>query len=199
MLALRKHMIDAAESEIDSGSQGVLKKRSEEDRKAWLSCLQSIWALGPRRVGPNILLVPNSMTLGRNIEGSGGVSNGNSFGMEPVACFGPGLYSDLRKIRRARILKEEMQEESALFIVHAYVPVVESFGFADELRRWTSGAASPQLLLSHWEVNLILSIRRQKVWRVVLCLDFSWLQQLGHCVMNPCGAWLFLWRLIYLR
>eukprot|EP01018_Ginkgo_biloba_P041063 Gb_00514 [translate_table: standard] len=94
MLALRKHMIDAAESEIDSGSEGASKKRSEEDRKAWLSCLQSILALGARRVGPNILLVPNSMTLGRNIEGSGGVSNGNSVGMEPVLVQGFSLLSE---------------------------------------------------------------------------------------------------------
>jgi len=38
-----------------------------------------------------------------------------------------------------------------LFTVHAYVLVAESFGFADELRRWTGGAASALLVLSHWE------------------------------------------------
>lgn len=53
--------------------------------------------------------------------------------------------------RRARVLKEEMREGSAMFLVHAYMPVAESFGFADELRRKTSGAASPLLVLSHWE------------------------------------------------
>ncbi|GAY66619.1 hypothetical protein CUMW_250220, partial [Citrus unshiu] len=31
---------------------------------------------------------------------------------------------------RARVLKEGMQEGSALFTVHAYLPVSESFGFA---------------------------------------------------------------------
>ncbi|CAN6684187.1 unnamed protein product [Malus baccata var. baccata] len=49
------------------------------------------------------------------------------------------------------VLKEEMQEGSPLFTVFAYVPVSESFGFADELRRWTAGAASALLVLSHWE------------------------------------------------
>lgn len=44
-----------------------------------------------------------------------------------------------------------MQEGSPFFTVHAYLPVSESFGFADELRRWTSGAASALLVLSHWE------------------------------------------------
>ncbi|KAF5738332.1 Ribosomal protein S5/Elongation factor G/III/V family protein [Tripterygium wilfordii] len=60
------------------------------------------------------------------------------------------MYAVLSR-RRARILKEEMQEGSPLFTVHAYLPVSESFGFADELRRWTSGAASALLVLSHWE------------------------------------------------
>ncbi|XP_022890705.1 elongation factor-like GTPase 1 [Olea europaea var. sylvestris] len=60
------------------------------------------------------------------------------------------MYAVLAR-RRARVIKEEMQEGSPLFTVHAYVPVAESFGFADELRRWTSGASSALLVLSHWE------------------------------------------------
>ncbi|PWA45337.1 Elongation factor G, III-V domain-containing protein [Artemisia annua] len=54
--------------------------------------------------------------------------------------------------RRAKILKEEMQEGSALLVVHAYVPVVESFGFVDDLRISTAAACSALLVLSHWEV-----------------------------------------------
>ncbi|GAY32800.1 hypothetical protein CUMW_004130 [Citrus unshiu] len=53
--------------------------------------------------------------------------------------------------RRARVLKEGMHEGSALFTVHAYLPVSESFGFADELRKETSGAASALLALSQFE------------------------------------------------
>ncbi|KAK7407798.1 hypothetical protein VNO78_09887 [Psophocarpus tetragonolobus] len=67
----------------------------------------------------------------------------------PTEYLGP-MYAVLSR-RRARVLKEEMQEGSPFFTVHAYVPVSESFGFADELRRWTSGAASAVLVLSHWE------------------------------------------------
>ncbi|KAH9656056.1 hypothetical protein KPL70_022536 [Citrus sinensis] len=52
---------------------------------------------------------------------------------------------------RAQVLKEGMQEGSALFTVHAYLPVSESFGFADELRKETSGAASALLALSQFE------------------------------------------------
>ncbi|MCO5614569.1 hypothetical protein L7F22_068852 [Adiantum nelumboides] len=60
------------------------------------------------------------------------------------------MYGVLGK-RRARVLKEEMREGTDIFTVHAYMPVAESFGLTDELRRKTSGAASPQLVLSHWE------------------------------------------------
>ncbi|KAG6682525.1 hypothetical protein I3842_13G147100 [Carya illinoinensis] len=67
----------------------------------------------------------------------------------PPEHLGP-MYAVLGR-RRARVSKEIMQEGSPLFTVHAYVPVSESFGFADELRRWTSGAASALLVLSHWE------------------------------------------------
>ncbi|XP_028758605.1 elongation factor-like GTPase 1 [Neltuma alba] len=67
----------------------------------------------------------------------------------PTEYLGP-MYAVLAR-RRARVLKEEMQEGSPFFTVHAYLPVSESFGFADELRRWTSGAASVLLVLSHWE------------------------------------------------
>ncbi|KAL8115471.1 uncharacterized protein LOC141666648 [Apium graveolens] len=70
----------------------------------------------------------------------------------PTEYLGP-MYAVLAR-RRARVLKEEMQEGSPLFTVHAYLPVTESFGFADELRRWTSGASSALLVLSHWEALL---------------------------------------------
>ena len=67
----------------------------------------------------------------------------------PTEYLGP-MYAVLAR-KRARVLKEEMQEGSPFFTVHAYVPVSESFGFAEELRNGTSGAASALLVLSHWE------------------------------------------------
>eukprot|EP00958_Prasinococcus_capsulatus_P015438 scaffold1644_cov357-Prasinococcus_capsulatus_cf.AAC.3 len=61
-----------------------------------------------------------------------------------------GVYAVLGR-RRARILKEDMREGSATFVVLAHIPVAESFGIADEIRIKTSGAAAPQLVFSHWE------------------------------------------------
>ena len=53
--------------------------------------------------------------------------------------------------RRAKILKEEMQEGTSVFTVHAYLPVAESIGFSSQLRTLTSGAASALLVFSHWD------------------------------------------------
>lgn len=55
--------------------------------------------------------------------------------------------------RCGQVLSEEMQEGTATFIVTAVLPVVESFGFAEDMRKKTSGLASPQLKFSHWEVS----------------------------------------------
>ncbi|KAG8232343.1 hypothetical protein J437_LFUL008811 [Ladona fulva] len=47
----------------------------------------------------------------------------------------------------------DMADGSAYFLVTAVLPVVDSFAFAPEIRKQTSGlAVSPQLLFSHWEV-----------------------------------------------
>lgn len=45
-----------------------------------------------------------------------------------------------------------MQEGSDTFNITTLMPVCESFGFAEEIRKKTSGLALPQLVFSHWEV-----------------------------------------------
>uniref|UniRef100_A0A0D9VGU8 Elongation factor-like 1 n=1 Tax=Leersia perrieri TaxID=77586 RepID=A0A0D9VGU8_9ORYZ len=52
---------------------------------------------------------------------------------------------------RARVLKEEMQEGTSLFTVHAYLPVAESSEFSKKLSNATAGAASALLAFGHWE------------------------------------------------
>ncbi|XP_023504821.1 elongation factor-like GTPase 1 isoform X1 [Equus caballus] len=61
------------------------------------------------------------------------------------------VYAVLSK-REGRVLQEEMKEGTDVFTIKAVLPVAESFGFADEIRKRTSGLASPQLVFSHWEV-----------------------------------------------
>lgn len=263
--ALRSNLLAATNKAEDEN-----KKRSDGDRSSWTHILERIWALGPHRVGPNVLLIPGpgndsatnrtegfddlallvrstahlSQKLGltdvveetsssttveeatdlaseaRNLESSvisgfqlatasgplceepmwglafsveafvspkkDGAAGADQFGpfssqvmatvkdacrvavlakrpriveaqyfcevVAPAEHLGS-VYGVLGK-RRARVVKEEMREGTALFIVHAYMPVSESFGFADELRRKTSGSASPQLVQSHWEALL---------------------------------------------
>ena len=61
------------------------------------------------------------------------------------------LYGVLSR-RRGRVVEEDIIEGTDLFIIKALLPVAESFGFATELLKKTSGAAtSPQLAFSHWE------------------------------------------------
>jgi ribosome assembly protein 1 len=54
--------------------------------------------------------------------------------------------------RRGRITSEEMKEGTSFFTIGSLLPVVESFGFADEIRKRTSGAASPQLVFKGFEI-----------------------------------------------
>ncbi|KAJ2733508.1 Cytoplasmic GTPase/eEF2-like protein (ribosomal biogenesis), partial [Coemansia sp. Cherry 401B] len=53
--------------------------------------------------------------------------------------------------RRGRILSEEMREGTPYFIIKAAIPIVESFGFADEIRKRSSGAAVPLLIFRGFE------------------------------------------------
>ena len=61
------------------------------------------------------------------------------------------VYAVLNR-RRGRIVSEDMKEGTPFFNIISVMPVVESFGFSDELRKRTSGAAVPQLLFSGFEV-----------------------------------------------
>lgn len=63
------------------------------------------------------------------------------------------LYNVISK-RRGKIVEEVLTEGTDLFVCKAYLPVIESFGFAEELRRMTSGAVIPQLIFSHWQTIL---------------------------------------------
>jgi len=54
--------------------------------------------------------------------------------------------------RRGRILSESLKEGTPFFTIDATLPVAESFGFSDEIRKRTSGAASPQLVFCGFEM-----------------------------------------------
>jgi ribosome assembly protein 1 len=45
-----------------------------------------------------------------------------------------------------------MNEGTPFFTIVAVLPVAESFGFSDDIRKRTSGAASPQLIFQGYEM-----------------------------------------------
>ncbi|KAM7539866.1 hypothetical protein Aperf_G00000036881 [Anoplocephala perfoliata] len=85
-----------------------------------------------------------------------------------------GIYSTLNK-KRGIIFSEENTPGTPIYIVRAYLPVNESFGFTGELRANTSGKAFPQCQFDHWKLYagdpldpsskpgaLVASIRKRK-------------------------------------
>lgn len=61
------------------------------------------------------------------------------------------VYAVVQK-RRGRIISEEMKEGTPFFTIEARIPVVEAFGFSEDIRKKTSGAASPQLVFVGYEM-----------------------------------------------
>jgi ribosome assembly protein 1 len=63
-----------------------------------------------------------------------------------------GRVYDVLTRRRGRVVAETMKEGTPFFTIQAMLPVAESFGFADEMRKRTSGAAQPQLIFAGFEI-----------------------------------------------
>ncbi|KAK9465768.1 P-loop containing nucleoside triphosphate hydrolase protein [Lipomyces arxii] len=61
------------------------------------------------------------------------------------------VYSVIAQ-RRGRVVSEEMKEGTPFFSIHAVLPVAESFGFSEDIRKRSSGAASPQLIFAGFEM-----------------------------------------------
>lgn len=54
--------------------------------------------------------------------------------------------------REGSIISEEMKEGTPFFTVVARIPVIQAFGFSEDIRKKTSGAASPQLVFDGYDV-----------------------------------------------
>ncbi|ULT85880.1 hypothetical protein L3Y34_005930 [Caenorhabditis briggsae] len=62
-----------------------------------------------------------------------------------------GIYGVLNK-RRGHVFEESQVSGTPMFIVKAYLPVNESFGFTADLRSNTGGQAFPQCVFDHWQI-----------------------------------------------
>ena len=58
------------------------------------------------------------------------------------------MYSVLGR-RHGKVVCEDMIEGSSVFTITAHLPVIESFNFAQEVRKQTSGLAQPQLVFRY--------------------------------------------------
>merc|ERR1712079_827257 len=62
-----------------------------------------------------------------------------------------GIYGCLNR-RRGHVFEEAQTPGTPMFVVKAYLPVNESFGFTADLRSNTGGQAFPQCVFDHWQV-----------------------------------------------
>merc|ERR1712198_375387 len=67
-----------------------------------------------------------------------------------IWCFG-GIYGVLNR-RRGHVFEEAQTPGTPMFVVKAYLPVNESFGFTADLRSNTGGQAFPQCVFDHWQI-----------------------------------------------
>merc|ERR1719425_147221 len=62
-----------------------------------------------------------------------------------------GIYGVLNR-RQGHVFEEAQTPGTPMFVVKAYLPVNESFGFTADLRSQTGGQAFPQCVFDHWQV-----------------------------------------------
>lgn len=62
-----------------------------------------------------------------------------------------GIYGVLNR-RRGHVFEEMQVPGTPMFVVKAYLPVNESFGFTADLRSNTGGQAFPQCVFDHWAI-----------------------------------------------
>lgn len=61
------------------------------------------------------------------------------------------VYAVVQK-RGGSVISEEMKEGTPFFTIEARVPVVEAFGFSEDIRKKTSGSATPQLIFDGYDL-----------------------------------------------
>lgn len=70
------------------------------------------------------------------------------------------VYTVINKLHGKVLDAVGMDEKEKFFLVQAEIPVIESEGFANEIRKTTSGQANPSLRFSHYEVRIYLFCAR---------------------------------------
>lgn len=83
--------------------------------------------------------------------------------------------------RHGKVLSADLTQGSGTFLVRAVIPVIESFNFAQEIRKQTSGLAYPQLMFSHWEVCILFFFQ---YYYFSIFSPFFCLLSFSHCLIT---------------
>jgi translation elongation factor EF-G len=73
------------------------------------------------------------------------------------------IYAVLGK-RRGHVTADVPKPGTPVFIVKAFLPVIESFGFETDLRYHTQGQAFCLSVFDHWQVNFL---QTQTIFRTI--------------------------------
>jgi U5 small nuclear ribonucleoprotein component len=70
--------------------------------------------------------------------------------LAPPACVSA-VYNVL-SVRRGHVVSSEAKAGTPMYTVHAYIPLIDSFGFETDLRTHTQGQAFCMSTFDHWEI-----------------------------------------------
>merc|ERR1712055_1133845 len=136
------------------------------------------WCFGPDTNGPNLLMdctkgvqylneIKDSVVAGFQWASKEGVLcdenlRGVRFNIYDVTLHtdaihrgGGQIIPTARRVlyrRRGHVFEEAQTPGTPMFVVKAYLPVNESFGFTADLRSNTGGQAFPQCVFDHWQI-----------------------------------------------
>ncbi|RMZ89397.1 hypothetical protein DV736_g3391, partial [Chaetothyriales sp. CBS 134916] len=143
-------------------------KEGEGEKMSWKEAVQHICAFGPRRAGPNIFVDATDNTgrlTGELINAvresirSGFLEWSPRILLAMYRCtiqVTPDVLGRVYAVltrRRGTIQSEQLLEGTPYFTIEASLPVAESLGFSEELRKRTSGlAAQPMLQFTGFDI-----------------------------------------------
>ncbi|CAG8470536.1 6222_t:CDS:10 [Acaulospora colombiana] len=133
------------------------------DKEIWKNSIDNIWAFGPKREGPNILInrVPNysRKSWRKNVNSLKTFENETSKEVSEksleltIRDFEEAIHTGFQLATKAGPLCAEPLMGVAYFLEDFKVPVnAESVDISEKIRKRTSGAASPQLIFSGFEM-----------------------------------------------
>lgn len=62
------------------------------------------------------------------------------------------IFELKNNLKKFQIMNEDLNQMNNLFEIEAFMPIVESFSFCEQLRKKTSGMAAAQMEFSHWQL-----------------------------------------------